>query len=159
MPNVNKFFRANAAAVIVNDGGQVLAFKRPQARGLGWQFPQGGIKGGESPLQAVYREIQEETAIPPDKLELLHEASHWLSYELPEMYRTKKTGRGQTQKWFLFKFVGDDADIRPDQNEFTEWQWIAFEAVLDQVIAFRRPVYSRLQQELGPFDTAPGCQR
>ncbi len=63
MPNVNKFFRANAAAVIVNDSGQVLAFKRPQARGLGWQFPQGGIKGGESPLQAVYREIQEETAI------------------------------------------------------------------------------------------------
>ncbi|MEE8304679.1 MAG: RNA pyrophosphohydrolase, partial [Candidatus Tectomicrobia bacterium] len=93
------------------------------------------------------------------QLELLHEASQWLSYELPEMYRTKKTGRGQTQKWFLFKFVGDDADIRPDQNEFTEWQWFAFEALLDQVIAFRRPVYSRLQQEFGPFDTAPGCRR
>ncbi|UCE90269.1 MAG: NUDIX domain-containing protein, partial [Pseudomonadota bacterium] len=110
----DQFFRASAGAVIMNSKGLVLACRRSDVAGEAWQLPQGGIKVGEDPLDAVYREIAEETAIPREQLELVGVAPQWLTYELPEAYRSKKTGRGQTQKWHLFYFSGQTAEIKPD---------------------------------------------
>jgi putative (di)nucleoside polyphosphate hydrolase len=109
----------------------------------------------------VYREVEEETGITPDKLELLAESERWLAYELPESMRSAKTGRGQVQKWFAFRFHGADDDIRPDALEFSNWQWMEFNALIGQIVQFRRPVYVQLAQMFdrclsSPIETAPG---
>jgi putative (di)nucleoside polyphosphate hydrolase len=147
---MGEFFRANVGAVIVDGGGRVLAFRRARAAGEAWQLPQGGLEPGETPRAAVYREVREETGIDARHLELLAETAGWLSYELPEQYRSAKTGRGQTQKWFLFRFTGSDRDIRPDEDEFTAFRWMQTAELLAAVVAFRRPVYERLLQEFAP---------
>ena len=144
------FFRANVGAAIINQSGEILVFERADVKGA-WQMPQGGLEPNELPLDAVLREIKEETAIPPEKLQLLAEASEWLAYELPEQYRTSKTGRGQVQKWFLFRFIGTDEDIQPDQTEFNAWQWVEAPVLLQSTVSFRRPIYQRLLYEFESF--------
>ena len=147
METKHDFFRANVGAVIFNNAGKVLACKRSDIDSEAWQLPQGGIHVGELTLHAVYREIQEEVAIVQTDLVLLAEMAEWLAYELPEPYRNAKTGRGQTQKWFLFRFVGSEDDIHPDAQEFTAWRWMELQALYDRVVTFRRPIYQRLLQE------------
>lgn len=144
------FFRANVGALIINRSGEILVFERSDVKDA-WQMPQGGLESNELPLDGVLREIKEETAIPAEKLQLLAEASEWLAYELPEQYRTSKTGRGQVQKWFLFRFAGTDEDIRPDQTEFNAWRWVDSQTLLQSAVAFRRPIYQRLLNEFGSF--------
>src|SRR5262245_52059367 len=114
MDGESEYFRAGVGALVVDREGRVLAFKRRAGDTSEWQLPQGGLLRGETPTRAALREIEEETSIPGSKLELMDEMEEWLGYELPEDYRTPKTERGQVQKWFLLRFVGTDADIRPD---------------------------------------------
>lgn len=142
-----QYFRAGVGAVIVNDAGLVLALERvdiPEA----WQLPQGGLEAGEEPLQAVFREMAEETAIPASVLQLVVASPELLVYELPPMARSKKTGRGQVQYWFFFRFLGsDDAiDVRSG-GEFRSWQWMPFANLLESAADFRKPVYRRLREE------------
>jgi putative (di)nucleoside polyphosphate hydrolase len=147
---MGEFFRANVGAVIADRAGRVLAFRRARVAGEAWQLPQGGIEPGETPLAAVYREVKEETGIDPQHLEPLAETAGWLTYELPEQYRSSKTGRGQTQKWFLFRFTGSDRDIRPDAREFAAFRWMSAAELVTAVVAFRRPVYEQLLREFAP---------
>lgn len=144
------FFRANAGAMIINQQGEVLVFERTDVKNA-WQMPQGGIEADELPLQAVLREVGEETGIPPDKLELLAEAPDWLAYELPEQYRSSKIGRGQVQRWFLFRFLGEDRDIRPDQGEFAAARWVDANTLLQITVDFRRPLYQRLLEDFRAY--------
>ena len=146
----DSFFRANVGAMIINQQGEVLVFERAKVKNA-WQMPQGGIEAGEHPRNAVLREIGEETGIPPDKLELLAEASEWLAYELPEQYRSSKTGRGQVQRWFLFRFHGTDRDIRPDQREFSAARWVDASTLVQTTADFRRPLYQRLLEEFNAY--------
>ena len=152
MPTRTKVrFRAGVGAVIANDRGEVLALERDDIAGA-WQFPQGGLKNGEEPLAAVLREISEETGISNNDLRLVDECPELLAYQLPPDKRSPKTGRGQVQRWFLFRFVGQEQTIRlPVGGEFRAWVWRSFEAVASDVVDFKKPVYSRLVERFGRF--------
>jgi putative (di)nucleoside polyphosphate hydrolase len=153
------FFRANVGALIVDERGRVLAFQRAAPMTLAWQLPQGGLEVGEQPIEGVLREIHEETGIRAERLRLLREAPSWLAYELPERYRSDKTGRGQAQKWFLFAFVGDDEDIKPDGSEFLSWRWMDPGELLQLAVEFRRPVYQQLFAMFASHMSSVGPQR
>lgn len=141
---MGEFFRANAGAMILDRRGRVLACQRASTTIASWQMPQGGLEPGEDALDAAYREVEEETGIPKAKLELLAVAPRWISYELPPELRSAKTGRGQTQRWHLFRFLGEDGDIRLNPSELRAWQWWDPKALVAQVVAFRKPCYEEL---------------
>jgi len=146
-------FRANVGAVIANDSGRVLAFERADIKGA-FQLPQGGLEEGEDPLDAVYREIEEETGIDRSKLKYAAEHPEWLVYELSEDKRTKKHGRGQVQKWFLFVFTGTENDIdvsRDNSQEFCSWKWTSLDELIEAVPPFRKPIYIRLREGFKNF--------
>ena len=137
-------FRANVGAVILNADGLVLALERKKIPGS-WQFPQGGLDEGEEPLAAVKREILEETGIEESHLELLATVPRWLAYELPEELRSQKIGRGQVQKWFLFRFTGpDEAITMGNGKEFRAWEWTSMHELLPRVVSFKQSVYREL---------------
>ena len=155
---MSQFFRASVGAVISNSKGQLLACERSDNRGA-WQFPQGGLDHGEEPLEAVYREIEEETGIGPASLTLLGQHPQLLSYELPPQWRTPKVGRGQTQRWFLFRFEGDDQAITlPASGEFSQWRWLTFQELMPLVADFRKELYLALAREFGARITLDDAQ-
>jgi putative (di)nucleoside polyphosphate hydrolase len=145
------YFRAGVGAVIANDSGRVLALERSDVAGA-WQFPQGGLKADEDSLNAVFREIEEETGIRRTQLELVARYPHPLAYELPPQHRSAKTGLGQVQYWFLFRFLGEDTDIRPPRDgEFRSWSWRPFDSVVAGAAEFRRPVYELLEARFATY--------
>ena len=139
-----QYFRAGAGALIINDQGLVLALERSDVP-RSWQLPQGGLQQDETPEQAVYREILEETGIPDRDLELLESFPGPLVYELPKRLRTERTGRGQALYWFLFRFQARDGELQfPTKGEFLTWKWIRFRWLLEKTAQFRQPVYEQL---------------
>ena len=142
-------YRACVGIVLFNKQGLVFTGKRSTeklpADAPPWQFPQGGIDDGETPLCAARRELLEETGVQGEKV--LYEIPCWLSYDLPEALigqALKGKYRGQKQKWFALQFDGTDADVRLDaheQVEFTEWQWRPLAACVDLVVPFKRQLY------------------
>lgn len=146
-------YRPNVGIVLANDRGQVLWARRVGGRDA-WQFPQGGINRGESPEQALYRELEEEIGLSPDAVEVLAVTRGWLRYRLPR--RFIRTGQkpvciGQKQKWFLLRMLAEDGAVRLDHNdkpEFDHWRWVSYWYPLDQVISFKREVYRRAMKEL-----------
>ena len=144
-------FRAGAGAVILNKSGRVLGLERKNIPGA-WQCPQGGLKAKESPLEAVKREIREETGIEAGDLELLATASRLLAYELPPEMRSPKTGRGQVHYWFLFRFTGQEEAITlGDKEEFSAWQWMTIDSLMTKVVAFKQSVYEELTKEFQAY--------
>ena len=145
--------------MLANDHGQVLWARRVGGRNA-WQFPQGGIHTGESPEQALYRELHEEVGLGPDTVEVLASTRGWLRYRLPARYLRKGQDPlciGQKQKWFLLRLLEDDDAVRLDLNEkpeFDSWQWVSYWYPLEQVISFKREVYRRAMKEL----VLPLCQ-
>ncbi|MFK7977371.1 MAG: RNA pyrophosphohydrolase, partial [Halioglobus sp.] len=119
-----------------------------------WQFPQGGIHKGESPEQALYRELEEEVGLTQSSVEVLGTTRGWLRYRLPERYvrkGQKPVCIGQKQKWFLLRMLDADGAVRLDANatpEFDDWRWVSYWYPLNQVISFKREVYRRAMKEL-----------
>jgi putative (di)nucleoside polyphosphate hydrolase len=139
-------FRAGVGAIILGKRRNVLGLERRDIPGA-WQFPQGGLDVGETPLEAVKREISEETGIKESNLQLVTEESPLLAYELPEEARTKKIGRGQVQYWFLFQFTGSDEAITlGDKKEFRAWKWMPMDELTSIVVSFKQPVYQKLTE-------------
>ena len=137
-------FRAGVGALIVNRDGLVLLLERRDSPGS-WQMAQGGLDPVESPEAAVLREVAEETGIPAAALELLAAVERPLAYELPSEFRTARTGRGQVQYWFVFRFIGDESQITlGDGQEFTAWRWDTMKAAVAAVVEFKKPVYREL---------------
>jgi putative (di)nucleoside polyphosphate hydrolase len=144
-------FRAGAGAVILNENGNVLALERKDIPGA-WQLPQGGLHEDETPLEAARREVEEETGISPDQLDLLTSASRLLAYELPPEYRSQRIGRGQVQYWFLFRFTGQEKAITlGDHKEFKDWKWMSMEKLATQVVSFKQPVYQELVRDFKSY--------
>jgi len=142
-----QYFRAGVGAVITNAQGLILALERADIPDA-WQLPQGGLEAVEEPLQAAFREIAEETAIPAGELQLLQASPELLVYELPPAARNVKTGRGQVQYWFLFSFSGRDEVIDVGSGgEFRSWQWMPFASLVEAAADFRKPVYRRLMRQ------------
>jgi len=145
-------FRGNVGAVIIDEVGKVLAFERDDQSGA-WQFPQGGLEAGEEPNEAVYREIWEETGIKKASLELLAVHPEWLAYEIPAELR-KGGARGQVQKWFLFRFHGNENEIdllNAVETEFKAWKWTTIQDLIKEIFHFRWPTYKKVCAEFAPF--------
>ena len=145
-------FRPNVGIILTNDKGQVLWARRIGQNA--WQFPQGGINQGESPEQALYRELEEEVGLGPEAVEVLGVTRGWLRYRLPKRFVRKGQKPlciGQKQKWFLLRMLADDNAVRLDLNdkpEFDHWQWVSYWYPLNEVISFKREVYRRAMKEL-----------
>ncbi len=148
-------FRPNVGIIVVNDDGRVLWARRVSRNG--WQFPQGGIDGSETPEQALYRELHEEVGLTDNKVRILGCTRGWLRYRLPRRMRRSRGEPqfvGQKQKWFLLHLTGSDDDVVVDSSakpEFDHWQWVSYWYPLSQVIPFKREVYRRALKELAPL--------
>ena len=147
-------YRPCAGFMLVNAERRVFVGQRidPRAHGY-WQMPQGGIDPGENEQSAALRELEEETGIGPDLVEVVAPASTPLRYDLPpdllgKVWKGKY--RGQIQHWFLGRFLGTDADIdltAHEPAEFNEYRWIEPEQLPDLIIPFKRDVYTVLVEE------------
>ena len=152
-PLADNLFRANVGAVIINTRGEVLTLERIDIKDA-WQLPQGGLDEDEDTLDAVFREIQEETGIDRSQLELIAEHPDWLAYELSPEKRSGKHGRGQVQKWFLLRFCGDDREINitdVETPEFSAWRWMRLADLSAITAPFRRPIYEKLRQAFSEY--------
>jgi len=151
--NFNKLpYRSNVGIMMVNEKGYVFVGQRLDNNQNAWQMPQGGIDAGEDPETAAYRELLEETGVKKQDVRFVASSSQWLSYELPEdlipiLWNGKY--RGQKQKWFLFKFLGEDGDINiaTDHPEFSKWKWISKENLLKEIVPFKKSVYENVLKE------------
>jgi len=153
-------YRPNVGIVLLNGRNEVFWGKRVGQHS--WQFPQGGIQHGESPEQAMYRELHEEVGLLPEHVHIIGRTRDWLRYDVPEEYlrrqhatRVHRTAyRGQKQIWFLLRLVGLDSDIQlraSDHPEFDAWRWVPFWIQLDAVIDFKREVYELALSELARY--------
>ncbi len=148
-------YRPNVGIIIVNQKNEVFWGKR--VREHAWQFPQGGIQSGESPTQAMLRELHEEVGLKPEHVQILGRTRDWLRYDVPSHFiRRDSRGhyRGQKQIWFLLRLTGRDADIQlraTEHPEFDAWRWSEYWLTLDAVIDFKREVYNRALNELSPY--------
>ncbi|MDE1942714.1 MAG: RNA pyrophosphohydrolase [Betaproteobacteria bacterium] len=156
-------YRANVGIILCNAKNEVFWAKR--IREHAWQFPQGGIKHGETPEQAMFRELAEETGLKPEHVKILGRTRNWLRYDVPEQWlRRDWRGhyRGQKQIWFLLRLVGRDSDVSlraSGQPEFDAWRWHDYWVPLDSVIEFKREVYQLALKELSAFLHGSGRTR
>lgn len=148
-------FRPNVGIILLNQRNQVFWGKR--IRSHSWQFPQGGIKYGESPEQAMFRELQEEVGLIPDQVSIIARTRGWLRYEVPDHFIKRESRghyRGQKQIWFLLRMLARDHELNlraSDHPEFDAWRWNDFWVPLDAVIEFKREVYQLALGELSRF--------
>ena len=153
-------YRPNVGIVLLNSRNEVFWGKRVGQHS--WQFPQGGIAHGESPEQAMYRELHEEVGLLPEHVQIIGRTRDWLRYDVPEEYLRRQNStrihraayRGQKQIWFLLRLVGLDSDIQlraSEHPEFDAWRWVPFWIQLDAVIGFKREVYQLALSELARY--------
>jgi putative (di)nucleoside polyphosphate hydrolase len=158
-------YRPCVGVMLINRAGLVFLGQRKAEAGpehvddtYSWQMPQGGIDPGEEPLSAALRELHEETNV--STVSMLAEAPGWFAYDLPDDVAGKAWKgryRGQTQKWFAFRFEGDESEIdiaSPAggvKPEFSAWRWERMEALPQLIIPFKRPVYERVCEIFRPF--------
>jgi putative (di)nucleoside polyphosphate hydrolase len=148
-------FRPNVAIVLMNDQRRVFWAQR--ANSDGWQFPQGGMRSDETPVEAMYRELQEETGLRPEHVELIGSTPGWLRYRLPRRYQrhhSKPLCIGQKQVWFLLRFLADEGGFSLDgceQPEFCRYKWVDFWYPVNNVISFKRRVYRKALGLLEPM--------
>ena len=156
-------FRANVGIVLAGDDGRLLLAGRAGRRG--WQFPQGGIRVGEAPREAMYRELHEELGLTSDDVEELGETTDWISYRLPKRYirtHSEPLCIGQKQRWFALRLTGEESRIHFDatgEPEFDRWRWVDYWRPVNEVIYFKRRVYARALCELGVHICPDGIPR
>lgn len=147
-------YRKCVGVMLVNTDGKVFVGQRIDTEASAWQMPQGGIDPGETAQDAALRELHEETGIPPRKVRIEAETADWVRYDLPHDIVPriwKGRFRGQEQKWFLIRFLGDDTDIDIDTDhpEFSEWRWLDPSDLVARIVPFKRAVYQTVLTEFG----------
>ena len=146
----NNGYRRGVGIILLNDQGEVFVGQRIDVAEEAWQMPQGGIDEGETPRDAALRELREE--LGTSKVEIIAETNAWFRYDLPKEFRNgTRHGpwRGQQQKWFLMRFLGQDSDINTatEQREFTEWRWVSPDLLVEVIVPFKRQLYLHILQE------------
>ena len=149
--NVSLPFRNGVGIVVLNKNNKVFVAKRIDNQKNFWQMPQGGVDKNESYLSAAYRELEEETSIK--NVNLIKELDGLISYDLPKSLLGiiwKGKYRGQEQKWFLMRFLGQDSEIniKTKHPEFCEWKWIDLENITDLVVDFKLHVYEDVKKKV-----------
>tara|TARA_B100000029_G_C17547604_1_gene948992 strand:+ start:251 stop:715 length:465 start_codon:yes stop_codon:yes gene_type:complete len=148
---MEKKYRKCVGMMILNNNNEILVGKRMDHPSGFWQMPQGGIDKNEIPEEAVWREMMEE--IGTNNAKMIKISSQWINYEIPrETLQTLPWGEkyiGQTQKWFAFRFTGEDIDINvgTENPEFSEWKWAKYESLVDNIVPFKRKVYAKIIEE------------
>ena len=145
-------YRLNVGIMLINPEGLVFVGQRRDNHSDAWQMPQGGIDAGENPKQAALRELYEETGVPENLVQILAVSKDWVSYDLPKDLISQLWGgrfRGQKQKWYIMRFLGSDAEvnIQTETPEFSAWKWISPNALVENIVPFKKPVYQKVLNE------------
>jgi putative (di)nucleoside polyphosphate hydrolase len=143
--------RSGVGIVVLNKNNQVFVARRIDNSKNFWQMPQGGVDKNEDYLAAAYRELEEETSIK--NVDLVRELDGLISYELPKHLLGviwKGKYRGQEQKWFVVRFLGNDSEINinTDHPEFCEWKWVELENITDLVVDFKLHIYEDVKKKV-----------
>jgi putative (di)nucleoside polyphosphate hydrolase len=143
--------RIGVGIILLNNENSIFVGKRIDNPGNFWQMPQGGVEKNENYLIAAKRELEEETGIK--SVELIKEFDEWLEYELPKNLLGKiwkGRYRGQKQKWFIMKFVGNNKEIniKTKYPEFLEWKWIELDNITDVVVNFKLNIYKKIKEKV-----------
>lgn len=164
-------YRPNVGIVLLNSDGRLFWARRVHRDG--WQFPQGGMRSDETPLEAMYRELTEETGLNAQHVEVLASTRGWLRYKLPSRYirhHQHPICIGQKQVWFLLKLLGGEDALclnACEKPEFDRWRWVDFWYPAAHVVNFKRDVYHRALRHFAPLaelalsirlGPQPGCQ-
>ena len=149
---INKLsYRPGVGLMIINSKLEVFVGKRIDSKYEAWQMPQGGIDEGEVPEEAVFREMFEETGT--DKIEIIDQTKGWYKYDIPPYLIQKLWNgqyRGQRQKWFLIRYLGDDSDFNLNSGEhaeFKEWKWVKMEELSHVIVPFKKKLYISVIEE------------
>lgn len=148
-------FRPNVGIILCNDAGQLFWAKRVGQQA--WQFPQGGIRQDETPEQAMYRELWEETGLQPEHVKVVGVTQKWLRYRLPKRFIRQDSQPvciGQKQRWFLLRLTSDEKRVCLDASvtpEFDGWRWVDYWHPVNEVVFFKRGVYQKALEELQPL--------
>ena len=143
--------RDGVGIIVINNDNKIFVAKRIDNPKNYWQMPQGGVDSGENYYQAALRELEEETSIK--NIEFVKEIEGYISYELPDYLLGiiwKGKFKGQTQKWFIMRFLGDDNEInlKTKHPEFLDWKWIDLEDLPKIAVNFKLNVYKSLKREV-----------
>ena len=148
---MEKQYRKCVGMMIFNQNKEILVARRLDHPSGFWQMPQGGIDDNEKPEEAVWREMMEE--IGTNNAKIIKESDQWVKYKIPnDTLKTLPWGKkyiGQNQKWFAFEFTGQDSDINvgTENPEFSEWKWTKIDTIIDNIVPFKREVYSKILKE------------
>lgn len=161
----NDGYRPNVGIIICNDKGQVFWARRINKDG--WQFPQGGVSRNETLMDAMYRELQEETGLQQKHVRMVAHTRKWLHYDLPKRFlrnqrrrvhglgRKRTNFKGQKQIWFLLQLTDDDSAVNLEAGletpEFDSWRWVDAHHAIDNIVEFKRSVYQQALSELGQY--------
>ena len=147
--------RIGVGAIVINKDNKIFVGKRKDfPKNDKWQMPQGGVNDGEKLLEALRRELEEETSIK--SIKILKEIDEWTEYELPNYLLGKiwkGRFRGQKQKWFVLKFIGSDDEInlKTSHPEFIEWKWVSPDTLPNIIVDFKKNLYEKLLLKIKPF--------
>ena len=144
-------YRSGVGVVVLNKENKVFVARRIDNPKNFWQMPQGGVDKNENFLNAALRELEEETSIK--SVELIKELDGLITYDLPDHLLGviwKGRYKGQTQKWFLMRFVGSDNEIniKTKYPEFLEWKWVDLKEITELVVSFKLELYKKVQSKV-----------
>ena len=143
--------RSGVGIVLLNKNNEVFVAKRIDNSKNFWQMPQGGVDDGEDFLTAAYRELEEETSIK--NVKLIKELDGLIKYDLPDHLLGiiwKGRFKGQIQKWFIMRNLGNDSEInlKTKKPEFLEWKWVNLKQITELVVDFKLHVYEEVQKKV-----------
>ena len=149
-------YRPAAGIMLINAERRVWVGQRIDSTQEAWQMPQGGLDEGEDPVEGALRELEEETGIVRELVEIVARSREELLYDLPEDLigrLWKGRYRGQRQRWFLARFLGTDADVvlETAEPEFRAWQWVEPATLPDLIVPFKRALYEAVLAEFSPY--------
>ncbi len=147
-------YRPCVGVVLTNAQGRIFAGQRADMDTPAWQMPQGGVDDGEDPLDAAYRELEEETGVARTHVSFVRQTTDWLHYDLPLdviPHRWKGRFRGQAQMWVQLRLDAPDdvINLTHQDEEFSDWRWMEAAELLDAIVPFKRDIYAAVLAEFG----------